>query len=247
MKTTILNVPIDTVSRGEALQRLLFFLGEEKNHLLVTPNPEMVMKAQKDKKFMEILQNADLVVPDGIGLVLASKLGDNKIHERVAGCDLILALFDVIKDMDISAYLLGSAPGVALEAKKNMEKKFKNLRICGVHDGYFNEEEEKQILSEIEALKPELLLVGLGSPRQEKWMYKHRNLPVRVSAGVGGSIDVMSGRVTRAPMVFQRLGLEWFYRLISQPKRIFRMGNLPLFVLAVLREKWREKLRGGWK
>jgi len=237
LKTNILDVPIDVVTREEALNKLLQYLKNDSksNHLLITPNPEMVMRARKDAEFMEIIKKADLVVPDGIGVVMASKLNKEKIKERVAGCDLIFSLFESDKRDELTCYIVGGKPGVAEIAKKNIEARYTGVKVVGLHDGYFDDEKEKKILEEIKNLKPKLLLVGLGFPRQEKWIYKHKkNLPVCMSAGVGGSIDVMAGVVKRAPEIYRKLGLEWFYRLMCQPQRIFRMMILPVFVLHVL-------------
>lgn len=237
MKTNILNVPIDVVTSEEALNKLLYYINNESkiNHLVVTPNPEMVMRAKKDEEFFNIIKNADLVVPDGIGIVLASKLNKLKLSERVAGCDLVLSLFKNIEKHNTTVYILGGKPGVAEKAKHNIESKYKNIRVVGIQNGYFNNQEEKLILEDIKSLSPDVLLVGLGFPRQEKWIYKYKNsLPVCISIGVGGTIDVIAGVVKRAPKIYRNLGLEWLYRLLCQPKRIFRMVNLPIFVFNVI-------------
>lgn len=232
MKTNILEVPFDNLTKEEALAKLLEFLDSNKNNLLVTPNPKIVMEANDDKDLLKIINEADLVVPDGIGIVLAGKIMKNRIKERVAGCDLIFSLFDKMKDTDKTVYLLGAEPGVAEIAKSNMEEKYKNLKIVGVHNGYFDEKEEELIIKEIQDLKPDILLVGLGCPKQEKWIYKNKDrLPVKISAGIGGGIDTMAGKVKRAPKIFQKIGLEWLHRLILEPRRIFRVKKIPLFLI----------------
>ncbi len=234
----ILGVKFNNVTHSEAVGILRGFLEEDKCHAVFTPNPEIVMAARADKEFMEILNGADLVVPDGIGVVIASKLTKEKLKERVAGYDLIQGLFSEIKNKNYTVYFFGGAPGVAMEAKRKMEQVHKGLKIIGVFDGYFDEEKEKLIIEDIKNKKPDILLVGLGAPKQEKWIYNHKNeLPVKICAGVGGSFDGMSGKVKRAPDFFIKLGLEWFYRLLRQPSRFFRMLKLPLFLLAVLKEK----------
>jgi len=237
MRVKILNVPFDNVTRAEALGRLLQFLEQDGNHILYTPNPEMIMAAESDAEFMTVLNSADLVVPDGIGVVLASWITRPRLKERVAGCDLIFALFDVIKDTNKTVYLLGGKPGVTELAAENMRKKYPGLNIIGCRDGYFTKDDEPQVLDEITRLKPDILLVGLGMVQQEKWIYHNRTLPARLTAGVGGSLDVMSGTVKRAPAVFQKMGLEWFYRLISQPTRARRMLQLPIFAVKVLAQQ----------
>ncbi len=239
MRTEIMNVPIDVISKKEALAWVLDALKKNKYQMLFTPNPEFVMTAQKDKEFMDILKKGDLVIADGIGILLASKLNKVKIAERVTGCDLMFTIFDTIKNMDYSVYILGGKPGVCELAKKNMESKFQNLKIIGCHNGFFDEKQEKLIVEEIQTLKPDILIVCTGFPKQEKWIYKYRDvLPVKVAMGLGGSIDIMAGTVKRAPKQWSAIGLEWLYRLISEPSRLGRMSQLPIFVLEVLKSKW---------
>ena len=241
MRVNILGVGIDTLNRKETLEKALSYIkaDERKCRLIATPNPEVIMRARADKEFAKVLERADLVIPDGVGVVWASKLGTERIRETVTGCDLCFQIFESMKDMDgKKAYLLGAAPDVAALAKAKMEEKFKGLDICGVRNGYFSADEEESIVAEINRLRPDVLLVGLGSPRQEKWIDKYKeNLDVNLAIGCGGTIDVMAGTVKRAPKMFQRLGLEWFYRLISQPSRFFRMLVLPKFVLVVVWER----------
>jgi len=241
MRVDILGVGIDTLNRKETLNKALSYIkaDERKCKLIATPNPEVIMRARADKDFAKVLDRADLVIPDGVGVVLASKLGKQRLTETVTGCDLCFQILDNIKDMEgKKVYLLGAAPNVAELAKTKMEEKFPRLDICGVRNGYFGADEEEDIVAEINSLRPDVLLVGLGSPRQEKWIDKHKeNLDVNLAIGCGGTIDVMAGTVKRAPIVFQRLGIEWFFRLISQPSRFFRMLVLPKFVLVVVFER----------
>ena len=236
--TYILGVPFDTFTMKEAVDRVLDFLSDGAQHIICTPNPEIVMEAQEDIQLMEILKSSDLVVPDGIGVVWASRYSEIKIKERVAGYDLTQNIFDKIKDKDYKVYFFGGAPGVANTAAKNMIKKYEGLNIVGVRNGYFNENDEKQILDEIKNSNADILLVGLGAPKQEKWIYNNiRFTGAKICIGVGGSFDVMSGNIKRAPKIFCKLGLEWFYRLITQPTRIKRMMRLPKFAIKVLKEK----------
>lgn len=236
-KTEILGVFFNAISREQALQKALLYLESlDKNHIIYTPNPEMVMAAQKDKEFLKILNSADLVIPDGIGVVYASWLNKLKLKQRVAGYDLITSIFENVKK-PTTVYLLGSQKGVCEIAKKNIEAKYKNIKVVGFHHGYFKEQEQILILNEIQSLKPHILLVGLGFPKQEKWIYKNRFLPVKISAAIGGSIDVMAGTVKRAPVIFQKLGLEWFYRVLKQPSRIKRVAVFPEFILKTIVSK----------
>ena len=239
MKTNILGVDIDVVTRSEALAILLGFLDGETNHILFTPNPEFVLEARKDHEFMDILNKGDLVVPDGVGIVLASRITGEKIKERVAGCDLILSLFDEIKDKERTIYFFGGKPGVAEKAKANMEEKYPGLIIIGCSDGYYDKKKERLIIREIQSLKPDILLVFNSFPKQEKWIYEHKKrLPVKLTAGLGGSIDVMAKTVKRAPAFMRKIGLEWFWRLLLQPSRIKRMYKLPLFFFRVILERF---------
>lgn len=234
----ILGVKFNNVTHKEAVDILKCFLDDGKKHPVYTPNPEIVMAARKDPEFMKILNKADLVVPDGIGVVIASKITGCRLKERVAGYDLVQGLFSEIKNKEYTVYFFGGAPGVAADAKEKMEKTHKGIKIIGVSDGYFDKKKEKLIIDDIKNKKPDILLVGLGAPKQEKWIYKHKEeLPAKIFIGVGGSFDAMSGKVKRAPKIFISMGLEWFYRLLRQPSRFFRMMKLPVFLLVVLKEK----------
>ena len=236
--THVLGVPFDTFTMKEAVERVMEFLSDGGQHIICTPNPEIVIEAQTDKQLMEILKASDLVIPDGIGVVWASKYSEIKIKERVPGFDLTQNVFEKIKDTDYKVYFFGGAPGIASTAAKKMMNKYKGLNIVGTRNGYFNKDDEKQIIEEIKKSGADILLVGLGAPKQEKWIYDHITFTgAKVCIGVGGSFDVMSGNVKRAPKIFCKLGLEWFYRLITQPTRIKRMMRLPKFAIKVLKEK----------
>ncbi len=239
MKTKILGVNVDVITFDETIKLLLQYLTSNKNHIMVTPNPEMIVAAKNSAEFKHILNSADVVIPDGIGVVFASKLNKAKIKERVAGCDVTYALFNKIKNKDYTVYILGAGKKVAETAKKNMEKEFSGINIVGTHDGFFDEEEEKAIIAEIIEKKPDILLVGLGMVKQESWAYKYKEvLPVKLTCCIGGTIDVMAGNVKRAPQIFIKLNLEWFYRLIKQPKRFLRILKIPLFVALCLKSKF---------
>lgn len=235
--TQILDVPFDALTMTEAVEKAKSFLHDEKQHYICTPNPEIVMEAQTDKELMTILREADLVVPDGIGVVWASRYSEIRLTERVAGYDLTQNLFQAVAGTEESIYFFGGAPGVASTAARKMKNKYPGLNIVGGHNGYFDEAEEKKIIADIKRLSPSILLVGLGAPKQEKWIVHHlEEVGVKVAIGIGGSFDVMAGNVKRAPKIFQKLGLEWFYRLISQPTRWKRMMRLPKFAITVLKK-----------
>lgn len=242
-RVIIMDVPINKVTMEEASDQVVGYLLGNDQHTVFTPNPEIIMDAQKDPELMRILQEADLVVADGIGVVLASRiLRVERLPERVGGFDLMQQVLNKIKDKDVNVYFLGSKPGVAKEAANNMRKTYPGINIVGTRDGYFGPEEEPDIINEIKALKVDLLMVGLGAPRQEKWIDQHiEELGIKVGVGVGGSLDVMAGTVKRAPEIYQKLGLEWFYRLLTNPKRAKRMLNLPIFGIKVILMRLRGK------
>lgn len=234
----VLGVPFDALDMEGAVKKALGFLQDGKKHYICTPNPEIVMEACKDKELMMILEDADLVVPDGIGVVWASRYAEERLKERVAGYDLTQNLFAKLANTQETFYFFGGAPGVSAKAAHLMQEKYPGLQIVGGHNGYFDEAEERKIIADIQKKKPSVLLVGLGAPKQEKWIYENRRLlDVKLCIGVGGSFDVMAGNVKRAPKVFRKLGLEWFYRLITQPSRWRRMLKLPVFAFQVWKER----------
>ena len=227
-----MQVPFDGLRYTEALDTLLGFLQSDCNHMVVTPNPEMIMSAKRDEGFLHILQNADLVLADGIGITLAAKLLKLNIPERVPGCDIVMDLLKSAKGY--SCYLLGAAPGVAEIAANNLTKQ--GIKVAGYHDGFFDDEKEKIILEELQKLKPDILIIGMGMQKQEAWAAKYLcTLPCKVTMCLGGTINVISGTVRRAPKIMRRLGLEWLWRLLSNPSRANRMLDLPRFVWEIFR------------
>jgi len=234
----ILGIPFNSMEFEEALDLLESYLDEPKNHIIVTPNPEGVMQARRNYAFREAMLGADLRLADGTGIVLASRYIRNPIPERVRGVDTIFALHERLekKTRKHTAYLLGGAPGIAEKAKAKMERRYKTLSVIGHHHGYFTPEEEAAILEELNHLKPDIMLVCTGMPRAEIWAYTNRSIPARLTLCLGGTLDLMAGNVKLAPALWRKLGLEWLYRLISQPSRWKRMLDIPRFVWAVLRK-----------
>lgn len=234
----VLGVPFDDLSMEEAANQIIEAMENGEKKIVCTVNPEIIMKAREDLELMEILKSADMVTADGIGVIWAAKFLGTPLKERIAGYDLCQNIMARIKDTGHTIYFFGAAPGTAEEAAKKMAKEHKGLTVVGTRNGYFTEKDEREIVSAIRIASPDLLLVGLGAPKQEKWIYENfNNTNAKVSIGVGGSFDVMSGNINRAPMIFRRLNLEWFYRLISDPKRAFRMLALPKFVIEVIKFK----------
>lgn len=238
-RLNIMGAHVHRVTLEEALNIFQEYLSEDICKLIVTPNSEIVMNASKDKELMEIINTADLVIPDGIGLMYASKVMRQPLKERVTGIDFLEGTLNLLNSMGKSIYLLGSKPGVAEKAAENMKKKYPNMQIAGTHHGYFKEADEKDIVDKINAATPDFLCVALGAPKQEKFINKYKYmLKTKSAIGVGGSLDVWSGELKRAPKFYRENGLEWLYRLIQQPSRYKRMAVLPLFMLRVI-------LKGG--
>ena len=231
----ILGVQVSTKTMAETVDTLLGYLDEERVHCVFTPNSEIIYMAYKDPQFAQLLNSADLNTADGIGVVYASRILGQPLRERVAGFDLMTRLLERAAPDRRRVFLFGAKPGVAEEAADKLTQLYPGLVICGTRDGYFKEEQTPEIVGQINAAEPDILLVCLGAPKQEKWIADNRDrLNARIVLGAGGSLDVLAGRVERAPESWQRLGLEWAYRLKKEPKRIGRMMALPRFGLTVL-------------
>ena len=234
----ILGVRVNEVNMDEALCNAKKFLETNKCDTIFTPNPEFIVNAEKDEEFKNILNSSSLNIPDGNGIVWASKKLGNPLKERVAGYDFIHKLFDYGKDNNVSFYFLGARPGVAEKAKDVMEKKYEGLKVIGTCDGYFEVTDEEKIVNDINEVNPDVLLVALGSPKQEKFINKYKEkLNCKIAIGVGGCLDVMSGEVKRAPKIFINLRLEWLYRGLTDIKRLKRLKAIPLFMLKVMKNK----------
>ena len=237
----ILDVRIDEVTMSEAIEKVKIFLDEDKMHLICTPNPEMLMTAQNDEEFKRILNSSVLNIPDGTGIVWAAEKLGNPLKERVAGFDFIHRIFELGKDKNISFYFLGSKPGVAETASKKIEGKYPGIKVVGTNDGYFSVEEEKGVIKEINSKKPDVLLVAMGAPKQERFINKYKDkLNCKIAIGVGGCFDVISGNVKRAPKLFIKFRLEWLYRGLTDFRRLKRLGAIPRFMIAVKKESKRK-------
>jgi len=251
----LFQVGIDQVDNQETIQKIEEFIVSKKPHQIVTPDTLAVLRARKDPEYQAILKSADLVTPDGAGILWAATTLNYPLPERVTGIDIIHNICRLATKKCYSLYLLGSYPGVAGEAALNLTKKYPGIKIAGTHHGYFNcrdhensencenvkngnsdkNKEEKEIIAEIRENRPDILLVGMGVPKQEKWISKNLDkLDVPVCMGVGGSFDVLSGRIPRAPLWMQRHGMEWIYRSIKQPNRAFRTLALFYFIWLVI-------------
>ena len=240
MKTDILGVQIDPVTLGEALDCGQALLDELSFHYVVTPNPEFILTARKDREFQRVLNEADLALPDGIGVVYAAKILGTPLEGRVPGIEFAQGLMGRMAGSGKQLFLLGAKPGVAEKAADNLRREYPGLEICGVHDGYFRE--DGPVVEAIRTSGADVVFVCLGAPKQELWMSTHGpETGARLMVGLGGCLDVFAGNVQRAPEFWQKAGLEWLYRLCKEPSRIGRMARLPLVLLYAVGARLRGK------
>jgi len=242
VRIDVLGVGFDVKTADEAVSYACEIMRGGEKAYIVTPNPEIVWICRQNEELRAAINGAGLVLPDGIGIILGARiLGTPLRCGRVPGIDFTAALLNKMAQSGLSVFLLGSKPGVAEEAGAKLAGKHPGLVIAGAADGYFTDDEP--VIGRINEAHPDLLLVCMGAPKQELWMAKNIDrLGIRLCIGLGGALDVFAGKVKRAPVIFLKLGLEWFYRLICQPSRIKRMIKLPLFILAVI---WKRVRKSG--
>lgn len=236
IKIDVLGVSFDNLTMTEATQMALEHMRCRNAACVVTPNPEIVMLCRKDPSLSEAVNCAALVLPDGIGIVKGAQILGTPLKQKLPGIDFAQELFSIMAKNGMSLFLLGAKPGVAEMAAKNLSCRFEGLNIAGTNDGYFTD--SAPIIEKINAASPDLLLVCLGAPKQELWMKSNAaSLNVGLMAGLGGSLDVFAGIAERAPEKWQKLGLEWLYRLKEDPSRAGRMMNLPKFGFKVIGQR----------
>jgi len=232
--TTIMGVPFSKLSLTETEAYLTKRIEQRELTQVVTANPEIVMYGEQDPAYKQILQTVEMVVPDGIGVVYASKIQKDPVKERVAGYDLLHRIMYQANLNSWKVYLIGANEEVNKLAFERLQKDYPKAMLVGRHHGFFkdNSAEEQLIVEDIKKVQPDVLFVALGFPRQEQWIQRfQKQLQIPFAMGVGGSFDVLAGKVKRAPMFWQKLGLEWFYRLVSNPSRWRRMLVLPQFLV----------------
>lgn len=236
----ILGVKVAALTMHQAVDTANELIEGKNNSLIATANAEMIMRATYDDELKNILNKAQLVVPDGAGTVWAANYLGIKMPERVAGFDLVQNLFKLAPQKKWRIFFFGSAPGVAEKAKLKAQNDYPGIEIVGIRDGFFTKDDEKEIIGQIKDAKPDILLAALGVPKQEKWLSAHlQELQCPLSIGVGGTFDVMAGVMKRAPLWMQKAKLEWLFRGMLQPKRAGRLLALPRFVFAV--HGWKKK------
>ena len=227
MRIDVLGVGFDNLTLEEAVEAGMDLVRAPGAHYVVTPNPEIVEVCREDPAVMDIVNRADLVLADGIGVIKGAAMLGTPLKGKVPGIEFAAGLLGKLAKEGRSVYLLGAKPGVAELAGKRLSGQYPGLKIAGTHDGYF--QEDAPVVEDIRASGADVVLVCLGAPKQEKWMAKNgADTGAHLLCGLGGSLDVFAGVVERAPKAFQKLGLEWLHRLIKEPKRIGRMAKLPL-------------------
>ena len=230
MKINILGILIDNIKKEELLLRISSFLEDGRQHFLVTPNPEIVLSTEKDEELKEILNRADVAIPDGFGLILASYYLKTPLEDRITGVDLMLEICKIAEEKGKSVYLLGGGEGIAQKTAEMLIDKFPKIKIVGAESGGKIEKEnlkDENLLKKINGKNPDIIFVALGGGKQEKWIDANlKNLPsVKLAMGIGGAFDFISEKIKRAPFVMRKLGLEWLFRLFLEPKRIKRIFN----------------------
>ncbi|MCL6629510.1 MAG: WecB/TagA/CpsF family glycosyltransferase [Armatimonadetes bacterium] len=235
-KVHILGVDISAVDTKSTLAILEDYIREGKPRMVVTADSSAVVLAQHDEELRNIINSADLVTPDSVGILWAAKRFGTPLPERVSGVDIFEFLCERAALNGYKIFLLGAAPGVAEAAVNKLKQRYPGLVVAGTHHGFFGQEESPRVVEKIRACKPDILFVAMGIPKQEKWIAANiHQLQVPVCIGVGGTLDVVSGRVKRAPKWMQDMGLEWLYRLATNPRKIRKCSTLPVFVYLVLR------------
>ncbi|MCI9390903.1 MAG: WecB/TagA/CpsF family glycosyltransferase [Oscillospiraceae bacterium] len=240
MRIDVLGVGFDNITMDQAVAEGVRLMDTAGAHYVVTPNPEIVETCRQDGEAMEAVNGADLVLADGIGVIYGAKLLGTPLKGRVTGIGFAQGLMERMAGNGRSLYLLGAKPGVAERAAENLARQYPGLQIAGTHDGYFSE--DGPVTEDIRASGADVVFVCLGAPKQEKWMRRNGEAAgAHLMVGLGGCLDVFSGEVKRAPAVFQKLGLEWLYRLAANPSRIGRMVKLPLFLIHTAGERGRRR------
>lgn len=232
----ILGIDIDNIDIEEAgnITKKLIESSNKSCRIVVAPNTEFIMMAQKDEAFFNILKNAELATPDSVGVIIAGKMQKKPFKQRIPGQAYFRKILELGEKEEWTFYLLGGKGDVPKLACENVKKIYPNVNIVGYHEGFFEEDSEEEVIKEINKLKPNVLFVAMGAPLQEKWIFNHKNeLKVDIAAGQGGTFDYEAGKIKRAPKLIQKIGIEWLWRLILQPSRIFRMIVLPIYLLKI--------------
>lgn len=240
MRIDIMGVGFDNLTMDEALGAARARMASGESRYCVTPNPEIIYEAMHDGDFRALLNGAALVLPDSVGIILGAKILGTPLKEKVSGVDFAERMAALLEQEGRSLYLLGGKPGVAETAAGKLRERYPRLAVCGTADGYFRDEDA--VIERVRAASPDVLFVCLGSPKQERFMRAHLgDLEGCLMLGLGGTLDAIAGTVRRAPLWMQRAGLEWFYRLLKEPRRFRRMLRLPKFLFAVIGKRLKRR------
>jgi N-acetylglucosaminyldiphosphoundecaprenol N-acetyl-beta-D-mannosaminyltransferase len=235
---SIYGIPVSKMTMKETVKFLSTAIEQREPHQVVTVNPIIIMAALDNPQFYRDMQASELIVPDGTGVVWAANYVGQPVQERVPGIDLVNELMKVGELKRWKVYMLGASDDVIGAAAAKMQQNHPAIKIVGYRNGFFNDDEDQAVIAAIRDAEPDILLVARSTDKQEPWIAKYKyELNVPVMMGVGGTFDILAGKLKRAPKLFQKLKLEWFYRLLQEPKRFPRMLVLPKFALKVIRER----------
>jgi len=234
-----LGVGFDDLTMDQAVGRALDAIEGRTGGYVVTPNPEIVWLCRKDPALEQVVKGAELVLADGVGITLGARILGRPLTARLPGVDFTTCLMQEMAQRGQSVFLYGAKPGIAMRAGAVLQAQYPGLQIVGTADGYGD---DGPVIDAVRAAEPDVLFACLGAPRQERWMAAHKGLlGAGLMLGLGGALDVFAGQVERAPEGWRKLGLEWLYRLLKEPRRIGRMLKLPLFLFAVIGQRLRGK------
>jgi N-acetylglucosaminyldiphosphoundecaprenol N-acetyl-beta-D-mannosaminyltransferase len=234
----VLGIPVDDLSMTDTVTRIESFIESRRSHMVITADSSGIVEAHRDPEFFEIFQSADLVTADSEGVLWAAKRMGTPLRERVSGVDIFANLCRLSAEKGYKVFLIGASPGVAEIAAERCRLLYPGCNIVGSRHGFFPPESDEVVAQEIAVTKPDILFVAMGMPRQEKFIQRTRDIICApVAIGVGGTLDVFSGRIKRAPRFIQSLKMEWLYRLFQNPKKFAKVKNLPIFVRMILRSR----------
>ncbi len=237
-RISVLGVPIDVLTMDQTIARIEEFIRSKEPHTVITADSSGIVEAHNDPEFFKIFQSADLVTPDSVGVLWAARKKGTPLPERVSGIDIFERLCRRSAEKGYKLFLLGSEPGIADMAAERCRLLFPGCNIVGSRHGYFPPDSDEVVAQEVAESHPDVLFVAMGMPRQEKFIRKTQGIiGASVAIGVGGTLDVYSGRAKRAPRWIQKIRMEWFYRLLQNPKKIAKVKNLPVFIRMVLRSR----------
>lgn len=231
----VLGINFTNINNKELINQLKIDSHNHSNRFIVTANPEIVLYARDNPKYLSIIESADYTIADGIGIIKGAKILNTPLPERVTGFDTLLSLLTFANENKKSIYFLGAKSETLDKAIKKIKNDYPNLEIAGYHDGYFTDDSD--IVTEIKHNKPDFVFVALGFPKQEFFISKYHNLSPSIWMGVGGSFDVLAGTVKRAPLFWQKHHIEWLFRLLQEPTRFFRMLALPKYLILIYLKK----------